>query len=261
MRSDFSVSVRKAVGGQTEYGSYRLSGREWLRYSAQAAAVCAVTAYIFYRSIVAFLFFLPAGILFPLVKKKELIKRRQEELRRQFKEAILILASCLGAGYSVENAFAASLKELILLYGPDGMITAEFSYIVSQLRMNRTVETLLGDFAGRSGLEEIRNFAEIFVVSKRSRGELASIVNHTVHVISDRLQVREEILTMTAEKQFEQRIMNLVPYFIVFYIDISSPGFFTQMYETAAGRLVMTGCLAVYCVSCFLSYKILEIEL
>ena len=187
--------------------------------------------------------------------------QRQEELRRQFKEAVLILSSALGAGYSVENAFAASLRELEELYGPEGMITQEFSYIAHQLRMNRTVETLLAEFAVRSGLEEIKNFADIFSVSKRSRGELVSVVNHTVHVISDRLQVREEILTMTAEKKFEQKIMNLVPYFIVFYIEVSSPGFFSQMYETTAGRLVMTVCLIVYCASCFLSYKILDIEL
>ena len=48
----------------------------------------------------------------------------------------------------------------------------------------------------------MENFSVIFTVSKRSRGELASVVHHVVHVISDRIQVREEILTMTAEKQF-----------------------------------------------------------
>ncbi len=187
--------------------------------------------------------------------------RRKEALRQQFKEAVLILSSSLGAGYSVENAFAASLRELEELYGAEGMITVEFSYISYQLRMNRTIETLLAEFAARSGLEEIKNFAEIFAVSKRSRGELVSVVDHTVHVISDRLQVREEILTMTAEKQFEQKIMNLVPYFIVFYIEFSSPGFFSQMYVTTAGRVVMTGCLIVYVTACFLALKILNIEL
>lgn len=199
--------------------------------------------------------------MYPLVKKKELTVNRQEELRRQFKEAVLILSSSLGAGYSVENAFLASLRELEELYGPDGMITEEFSYIAGQLRMNRTVESLLAEFAGRSGLDEIKNFAEIFAVSKRSRGELVSVVNHTVHVISDRMQVREEILTMTAEKQFEQKLMNLVPYFIVFYIEFSSPGFFSQMYETMAGRVVMTGCLIIYCAACLLAFRILDIEI
>ena len=140
------------------------------------------------------------------------------------------------------------------------MITREFSYLASQLKMNRTVEALLSSFAKRSGLDEVENFSVIFTVSKRSRGELASVVHHVVHVISDRIQVREEILTMTAEKQFEQRIMNLMPYLIVLYVDLSSPGFFSQMYETAVGWVVMTGCLVVYLLAWRVSGKILQIE-
>ena len=158
-----------------------------------------------------------------------------------------------------KNAFIASVRDLEEQYGKEGMITVSF-HTASQLKMNRTVEVLLSSFAKRSGLDEVENFSVIFTVSKRSRGELASVVHHVVHVISDRIQVREEILMMTAEKQFEQRIMNLMPYLIVLYVDLSSPGFFSQMYETAVGRVVMTGCLVVYLLAWRVSGKILQIE-
>ena len=244
----------------SDYRVYHLTGQEWIRYLLEGTAVCAVTAYVFYRSFLAFVLMLPAGMLRPFFKRRELCRRRKEELRLQFKEAIQIVASALAAGYSVENAFIASVRDLEEQYGKEGMITREFSYLASQLKMNRTVEALLSSFAKRSGLDEVENFSVIFTVSKRSRGELASVVHHVVHVISDRIQVREEILTMTAEKQFEQRIMNLMPYLIVLYVDLSSPGFFSQMYETAVGRVVMTGCLVVYLLAWRVSGKILQIE-
>lgn len=38
-------------------------------------------------------------------------------LAQQFKEAMVILAASLSAGYAVENAMAVSLEELRLLYG------------------------------------------------------------------------------------------------------------------------------------------------
>ena len=203
----------------SDYRVYHLTGQEWIRYLLEGTAVCAVTAYVFYRSFLAFVLMLPAGMLRPFFKRRELCRRRKEKLRLQFKEAIQIVASALAAGYSVENAFIASVRDLEEQYGKEGMITREFSYLASQLKMNRTVEALLSSFAKRSGLDEVENFSVIFTVSKRSRGELASVVHHVVHVISDRIQVREEILTMTAEKQFEQRIMNLMPYLIVLYVD------------------------------------------
>lgn len=39
--------------------------------------------------------------------------------------------------------------------------------------------------------------------------------------------MQEEIRLMTAQKQFEQKIMNLLPLLIVLYIDLTSPGFLT----------------------------------
>ena len=242
------------------YETYELSRKEWGIYGAEGIIGIAVLDYVFYRNVGLFLVVMPVGMLFPLMLRKQLKKRRLETLRGQFKDAILAVASGLNAGYSVENAFIASVRDLEEQYGKEGMITREFSYLASQLKMNQTVEALLSSFAKRSGLDEVENFSVIFTVSKRSRGELASVVHHVVHVISDRIQVREEILTMTAEKQFEQRIMNLMPYLIVLYVDLSSPGFFSQMYETAVGRVVMTGCLVVYLLAWRVSGKILQIE-
>lgn len=203
---------------------------------------------------------LPAAFFWPRMQKEKLRKKRQDELRIQFKEGIRFLASSLAAGRSVENAFAAGVSEVKALYGEDAMICREFSYITRQLAMNRPVEQLLLEFAERSGLEEIRQFAEVFLVSKRGRGELIPVAEHVVHVIGDRIQVWEEIQTMTAEKRLEQKIMRLMPPAIVFYIDLTSPGFFLPAYETMAGRLVMTGCLAVYAAACVLSARILAEE-
>jgi len=65
---------------------------------------------------------------------------------------------------------------------------------------------------------------------------------------------------MTASRQFEQKIMNMIPFFIVFYVESASPGFFKQMYGTNMGRILMSGCLIVYLISYILAKKILEIE-
>ena len=50
---------RIKAGGQMVYDRYSLSGREWFTYAARGTAACAATAFVFYRSIAAFLIFLP----------------------------------------------------------------------------------------------------------------------------------------------------------------------------------------------------------
>ena len=53
----------------------------------------------------------------------------------------------------------------------------------------------------------------------------------------------------------------VIPFLMILYIDATSPGFFAVMYETVFGRLVMSGCLAMYLLSCYLSRKILDIPI
>lgn len=106
----------------------------------------------------------------------------------------------------------------------------------------------------------MQNLAEVLGIGKRTGGDLGSIMRHTAEVIRDKMQVKEEIMTLTASRQFEQKIMNLIPFFIVFYVEGTSPGFFDQMYRTGMGRGLMTLCLGLYLTAFWLSERILEIE-
>lgn len=244
----------------TDYREYVLSLKEYVFYVALAAGLEMAVVYTFYRSWMVFLIVLPAALIYPFFKRTELREKRKNELKIQFKEAIQFMASSISAGYSTENALKVTTGNLIDLYGEEAMITREFRNIALKIRMNRTMEELFRDLGERSGVEEIRNFAEIFAVSKRSRGELVPVVNHVSGVIGDKIAVHEEILNMTSEKKFEQKIMNGMPFFIILYVDMSSPGFFTPMYTSLLGRTVMTVALILYVAAILLARKILDIK-
>lgn len=244
-----------------EYDTYSLSALEWLRYSSQGIMVCALFSYVFYRNRLSFAVFLPLGIFYPLYKRRDLKERRKEELKRQFKEAVLMLSSSLSAGYSMENSFAQVQDQLEEMYGDRGMMAKEFDMMRRQLSMNQTLEELWGDFARKSGIEEIRSFAQIFKAARRSGGQLGMVISHVSEIIGGKIQVQEEIRLMTAQKQFEQKIMNLLPLFIVLYIDLTSPGFFDAMYKTTIGRIVMTACMLVYAGAYALAGRMLNIEI
>ena len=224
--------------------------------------MCALISYTFFRSLYAFLIMAAVGgILYPEYKKSELKKKRKAGLNLQFKEAIEVLSSFLSAGYSVENAFKNSVQELSTLLGKDAMIVREFRYISDSIAMNKPVEKLLTEFADRSGLDDIRNFSEIFSAAKRNGGELGSIIAHTTEVIRERINIAAEIENLTASQRYQQKIMNMLPFLIILYIDFTSKGFFDAMYHTLTGKAVMLICLALYGVSVIMSKKILDIRI
>ena len=245
---------------RVDYSTYRLTAGEWLLYGALGVGACGLASYVFYRSVVVFLILMPVGACYPLYRRSNLKKERARRLELQFKEGIQVLSSFLSAGYSLENGLTLSIKELEILFGRREMITEEFRILSDGIRMNRPAEELFMDFGRRSGVEDVDNFAQVLSAAKRSGGELVEIIRQTAGIIRDKVQVKEEIHTMLASRIFEQRIMNLIPFLIVLYIDLTSPGFFSVMYGTWMGRSVMTMCLAAYAGALVLAGKILDSE-
>ena len=116
------------------------------------------------------------------------------------------------------------------------------------------------DFAERSGLEDIKSFADVFLEARASGGELMKIIARTADVISEKIRIRQDILTSTASRRLEQNMMSAVPFGIVLYLEFTSRGFFDVLYETMTGRGIMTGCLAAYIGAMVWGRKILDIS-
>lgn len=220
----------------------------------------ALVSYTFYQNKAVFLVGLPLCLIYPFLIKKKLILKRRQELLNQFKEALSTLSSFLSAGYSTENAFRAAISELKNMFSDTAMIVTEFEGIVHGLSLNNPIESTLSDFAYRSGLDDISNFAEIFNVAKKKGGNLVNIITHTSGIIRDKVQLNEDIKTLNAAKEYEQRVMNIIPFIIIIYMNLSSPDFFAALYTTSIGRITMTVCLAIYCFSVYLAHHIMDIE-
>lgn len=250
------VSMRKAV----DYGDYVLNGRELLFYSAEGMLIIGAFAYFFYRSIWAGLILSPALLLFLKGKKKELAGKRRQELQVQFKDAVLSVSASQKAGYSVENAFKEAYRDMAMLYGEESPICRELYRIGKGLDNNIVLEKLLYDFGCRSRLQDIMQFAEIFLIAKRNGGSMTEILSVTADTIEQKTAVDKEIEVLLSSRKMEQKIMNVVPFFIIFYINLTSRGFFDVLYHNPAGILIMTICLAAYLAAYIISRKIVEIE-
>ena len=242
------------------YEEYKFSKKELAILCLQWIGIAGVTAYFFYRSVVVFMVLLPVFFLYLKWRKKEAIKKRKWELTLAFREAVVMVAGNLQAGNSVENAFKKVYADLKTLYGEHAEISREFRMIGRGLDNNMVLEALLKDFGERSGVEDIKDFADIFGIAKRTGGNLKEIISDTADAISTKTEMRRELRILISEKQFEQRIMSVIPFFILIYIGFTSPGYFDSLYHNLQGIGIMTACLAAYLAALFWSMKITEIE-
>ena len=243
-----------------DYTKYQFSRKEYANYAAMFLVLDGVISYLFYRSVIVFLIGLLFLKSFLKIQRERLCQKRRQNLEEQFLMAMQTVITSLTAGYSVETAFADALKELLLVYKETDMIVQEFQAIVSQLRMNQNLEELLQSLAVRSGIEDVRNFAEIFAIAKRSGGNLIAIIRNTIQSIGQKNETRKEIQVVLAAKKMEQNMMSIIPCLILFYVQTVSPGFLDGMYHNPTGIAIMTASLAVYAGAVFWGRKIVDIE-
>lgn len=219
-----------------------------------------LAGYTFYRSLVAVIMLSPLIIILMRQKKRQLVQKRRQQLEIEFKEGMSAVSAGLGAGYSIENAFIEAYKDMRLLYGERALITQELLQIKRQLSMNQTLEYALYDFAKRSGIEDILNFAEVFTAAKRNSGDLIGIIHQTVTILNEKADVEREIATLISAKQLEQKIMNIIPFFIIFYIGQGANSLLNALYHNILGIGIMTGCLLCYLLAIYASKKIVDIK-
>lgn len=239
--------------------SYRLSNKELIYAYFEAIAVISILGYFFYRSVVITFFSYPLSLFYVQYKKKELKEKHRQELQIQFKDALESVKSSLEAGYSLENAFIDAYKDMFVFYGEKAAITKELFIIKMGLSNNCSLIPLLHSMGDRSDIEDIRDFANVLVIGKQTGGNINEIICSFVEIIEEKTSVLEEISTMIAAKRFEQKILNVIPFFIIFYVEISSKGFFDSLYNNLFGRIIMTICLLLYLISIYMSKRITNI--
>lgn len=243
-----------------DYGEYHFSAKEGIFAVLEGGLLILAIGYFFYRSFLACVLLLPLFGFFVKEKKRELAKKRRQELSVQFKDLVLSLSANLKAGYSIENAMREAYRDMELLYGMDSPIALEIRHMIRGMENNVVLEKMLYDLGLRSHLPDIMQFADVFFIAKKSGGNLTEILEKTAEVIEQKIDTDKEIQLMISAKKMEQKIMNLVPFLIIFYIGSTSKGFFDVLYHNLVGIVVMTVCLVFYGAAWRLSKKIVEIE-
>ena len=244
----------------SDYDKYYLSMEDLITSAANVALYIVLICVAFYDSKVLLVVTLPLSFVIPFFEKDQFIKKRKEKLLNEFKDFLRVLKTFLEASYSVENAFAMSVRDVMMLHGKESMMVKELKSMVSLLKINKPIDIVFKKFADKTHMEDIIDFSEVFIISKLHGGNISKIIGNTINVINDKIEVKIEIDTVTASKRFEQKLMNLLPFLIIIYMNISSSSFLRPLYTTLEGRLLMTFALVVYFFSVKISKKILEIE-
>lgn len=242
---------------------------EFIFYSAgekkvllgKSVGIVLMLDYIFYQSLWAVIPLSIIGFIYYRMEKKLLGNKKREQIREQFKELLLLVSTGQKAGYSAENSFLSSYDDMRLLYGKNSSICRMIQVLKSGKENNIPFTDLWEQIGRRLHIPEISEFADIYEISYKSSGNMAAVMEKTAEIIVQKMETDKEIRVLLSAKRLEQKIMNIMPFLIMMYISITSPGYFKGLYHSASGVLIMSICLFVYLAAYALSIRIITIEI
>ncbi len=217
-----------------------------------------LVAKLFYGKFIVAVFLLPLTIPIMCERKHKIQRKKKRALEKQFKEMLISLSDALNTGYSLENAVGESYRDMISLYGYHGNICVQLRQMISQIKLNVTVETVFRDFGKHSGLKNAVFFANIISVVKRTGGNMTELIKNVTENIVLKETVREEIEVMIHEKKMEQKVMLIIPLVLILYVNVTSPGFLSVMYQGIIGPTVMTIFVILYAAAYLWTEKCIE---
>ncbi len=250
-------AAKKDLGEKRDYSRHLWNRKELIAEGMKCAVIVLVLSVYFYKSLWAVVPLCGIGVWY---WKRDCGRKAEQDrhmLLLQFRDMIRSVASAMGAGYSVENAFLESFEDMCRIHGEEAMICRELKLVQRGLVMNLTMEELLEDLGKRSRTEQIQEFAAVFAIARKNGGSMAEVIRSSAELIQRQVDTKEEIRTLTAGRRMEQNIMNVMPFAILTYIGVSSRGYFDALYHNVSGVAIMSVCLGAYLAACRLAEVIL----
>ena len=226
----------------------------------KALGIASVTGWLFYHEFWSVIIVFPFSIWLFRYMEQESMEKKKSEFLLQFKEMTESVASALNVGYSAENALKEAGKEMKILYPDTAIVNNELEIIVRKIRLQIPLEQILHEFAERVELEDVKNFATVFAAAKRSGGDMIAIIHNTASQIGEKIDVKREIDIILAAKRFEFKIMCVIPYAMILYMQLSFPEFMEALYGNLVGSGVMTVCLGIYIAAYVIGVRLIRIE-
>jgi tight adherence protein B len=255
------LMVRKSKS-EPDFWTRPMGWRELFLSAAAGMAFSAAVAFVFYSDLRIVLAAAPIGLLAIPLRTRQREKKRRERFILQFKDMLYYLSVSLSAGKSLETSLSDASAALVSQYGREQTeLLAELDSMNSRLRLREPVERLLAELAEKTGMEDVRSFSDVVAVCRRSGGNLVEVMQHSVRILREKMEISREMETAWASKRLEQRILCVSPVFLVLLIRLGSGDFMEPMYGTPAGRVIMTVALGLVAAGFAIGERIMKVRI
>lgn len=179
---------------------------------------------------------------------------RMNKLTEQLPEALGIISGGLRAGFSFPQAMAVVGKEM------DAPIRDEFSRVLWENRMGKPMDEALRNLGDRTDCDDLDLFITALIIQRQVGGNLAEILDNISNTIRDRIMLKGEVKTLTAQGRFSAIIIILLPIGVATVVAIIDPRYLAPLITTSLGQALLVTAVILEVIGIFVIRKVIDIK-
>jgi len=182
-------------------------------------------------------------------------KRRLSQFESQMVDTLNLLTNGLRAGFSVLQAIESVANEM------PPPTSEEFRRVVQEVQIGLSLEEALQHLLERVPSEDMEFVVTAMKIQREVGGSLAEILDTISFTIRERIRIKGEIRTLTAQARISGAVLALAPIFLFLVINAIAPDYTAEFFQNGLCGYGMLACgLVLIGAGYLVMMKIADIE-
>ena len=186
---------------------------------------------------------------------------RLNSFNKQLPDTITLIANALRAGSSFLQAIELVVRE------SRPPISTEFGRVIREVNLGLSFEVALENMVRRVRSDDLELMATAISIQHTVGGNLAEILDSIAFTIRERVRIKGEIKTLTAQQRLSGYVVGFLPIGLAGFLFIAAPGFMSPMFDNRVSLLGLPGGVLILFIGGFAMFigfmlirKIVDIE-
>src|SRR5689334_10102161 len=223
---------KPSVAEQLQRADLKLRPSEFFMIQLGSGVLVALIFYWRFNSILGLLTFV-VGYLAPSFYVRYRIAQRLKKFNNQLGDTLTLLSNALKAGYSFAQAIDTVAKNAVAPIGD------EFARAVREMNLGGSPDEALSNITKRIASADFDLVATAYSIHRTVGGNLAEILDNIAYTIRERVRIKGEIQTLTAQARASGTIITALPILLAAFMFFVTPTYFKPMFGNIIGWILL----------------------
>ena len=186
---------------------------------------------------------------------------RLNSFNKQLPDTITLIANALRAGSSFLQAIEMVVRE------SRPPISTEFGRVIREVNLGLPFDQALENMVRRVRSDDLELMATAISIQHTVGGNLAEILDSIAFTIRERVRIKGEIRTLTAQQRMSGYVVGFLPIGLAGFLFIIAPGFMAPMFDKSVSIMGLPAGIIILAFGGFMMFlgfmairKIVDIE-